>query len=78
MRIKLDEKATQLLSQLAVGVAVRVRRTMARTRASPRLWAERLECERIDLGKGKRLIAKQGRLNQKYQITVPEDLNGAV
>src|SRR5581483_10218027 len=33
-------------------------------------WAERLERDRIDLGKGKRLIAKQGRLNSKYQITV--------
>ena len=41
-------------------------------------WGERLERDRINLGKGKRLIAKQGRLNRKYQITVPEDLNGAV
>jgi hypothetical protein len=41
-------------------------------------WAEALQRERIDLGKGKRLIAKQGRLNRKYQITVPEDLSGAV
>jgi hypothetical protein len=41
-------------------------------------WLERVQRDRIDLGKGKRLIAKQGRLNRKYQITVPEDLNGTV
>jgi hypothetical protein len=41
-------------------------------------WVDRLDPSRINLGKGKRLIAKQGRLNRKYQITVPENLNGAV
>lgn len=34
-------------------------------------WFGRMDSSRIDLGKGKRQIYKGGRLNQKYQITVP-------
>lgn len=35
-------------------------------------WFGRLDSSRIDLGKGKRQIYHGGRLNQKYQITVPD------
>lgn len=35
-------------------------------------WFGRLDSSRFDLGKGKRQIYKGGRLNQKYQITVPK------
>lgn len=37
-------------------------------------WAKRLERERIDLGRGKRQIAKGGRLDPTYKITVPSDM----
>lgn len=37
-------------------------------------WLKQTDVGKFDLGKGKRLIAKSGRFNQKYQITVPEDL----
>jgi len=39
-------------------------------------WLKRLDPSRIEIGKGKRVIAKGGRLDTKYQITVPEALHG--
>jgi len=39
-------------------------------------WLKKLKKEDFDLGKGKRMLVKGGKLNQAYQITVPEDLNG--
>ena len=38
-------------------------------------WLDHIERERIDLGKGKRMLVKGGKLDPKYQITVPGDLN---
>lgn len=38
-------------------------------------WLGGIDPSKIDLGKGKRLIAKGGRLNQDWQITVPEDMD---
>ncbi|RYG25890.1 hypothetical protein EON82_05495 [bacterium] len=37
-------------------------------------WRKRLDTSRIDLGAGKRVIAKGGRLDKKYNITVPHEL----
>ena len=39
-------------------------------------WLKRLKKSAIDLGKGKRMLAKGGKLDPNYQITVPEDLDG--
>jgi hypothetical protein len=39
-------------------------------------WLKRLKKEAIDLGSGKRMLAKGGVLDPTYQITVPADLNG--
>ena len=39
-------------------------------------WAKRIRQENIDLGKGKRMLVKGGKLDPTYQITVPEDLVG--
>ncbi|WP_316213918.1 MULTISPECIES: type IV toxin-antitoxin system AbiEi family antitoxin domain-containing protein [unclassified Bradyrhizobium] len=39
-------------------------------------WLKSLKKEKFDLGTGKRLLVKGGKLDQAYQITVPEDLNG--
>lgn len=39
-------------------------------------WLKHLDIEAIDIGSGKRVIAKSGRLDSKYQITVPENLDG--
>ncbi len=38
-------------------------------------WLTRLDRSRIDLGKGKRMLARGGKLDSAYQITVPEDLD---
>ncbi|MCK1381553.1 type IV toxin-antitoxin system AbiEi family antitoxin domain-containing protein, partial [Bradyrhizobium sp. 24] len=38
-------------------------------------WLKRLDKQKVDLGKGKRLVAKGGRLDQTYQITVPESFH---
>jgi hypothetical protein len=38
-------------------------------------WLEHIKRDKIDLGKGKRMLVKGGKLDLKYQITVPEDLN---
>jgi hypothetical protein len=39
-------------------------------------WLKRLDRKSIDLGKGKRMLVKGGRLDPKYLITVPGDLDG--
>jgi hypothetical protein len=36
-------------------------------------WLEHIKRDKIDLGKGKRMLVKGGKLDPKYQITVPED-----
>lgn len=38
-------------------------------------WFQHLDLSQVDLGKGKRAIGTGGRLNVKYQITLPEDLD---
>lgn len=39
-------------------------------------WLKHLDKSAIDLGSGKRMLAKGGKLDPTYQITVPEDLDG--
>jgi hypothetical protein len=40
-------------------------------------WLQRLDRSGIDLGKGKRMLVRGGKLNTKYKITVPEKLDGS-
>ena len=35
-------------------------------------WLKRVQLNAIDLGKGKRMVTRGGRLDKRYQITVPE------
>lgn len=35
-------------------------------------WVKKLDLSKVDFGKGKRMIVKGGRLDTKYNITVPE------
>jgi hypothetical protein len=42
----------------------------------PHGWRRQLRAEDFDLGSGKRVLAKGGKLDPRYQITVPEDLDG--
>ena len=39
-------------------------------------WLRRLNKDSVDLGKGKRMLIRGGRLDPAYLITVPEDLDG--
>ncbi len=44
----------------------------------PHAWLKRLEKTAIDLGKGKRMLVPEGRLDPVYLITVPKDLNAVL
>ena len=37
-------------------------------------WFEALDLDKVDLGSGKRVIAKGGVYDKKYQITIPAEL----
>lgn len=39
-------------------------------------WCKKLSPGDFDLGSGKRVLARHGKLNKKYQITVPEEMHG--
>ncbi|MCK5664782.1 MAG: type IV toxin-antitoxin system AbiEi family antitoxin [Thiotrichaceae bacterium] len=39
-------------------------------------WSHKLDYRKLDLGKGKRVIASKGKLDNKFLITVPEHLHG--
>lgn len=39
-------------------------------------WLKPLKNEKFDLGTGKRMLVKGGKLDQAHQITVPEDMHG--
>lgn len=41
-------------------------------------WLKQIDREKVDLGKGKRMLVKGGKLDPKYLITVPEDLSAPV
>lgn len=40
-------------------------------------WFNKLDVRAFDLGKGKRVVFSGGKLDRKYQITVPEHLHGS-
>lgn len=40
-------------------------------------WRRQIRDDRVDLGKGKRMLVRGGKLDSRYLITVPEDLNGS-
>jgi len=38
-------------------------------------WLKRIDRAAVDLGKGKRMLAKDGKLDHAYQITVPQNID---
>ena len=41
-------------------------------------WLQKLDRSTINLGKGKRVLVRGGKLDTKYNITVPKDLDGGL
>jgi hypothetical protein len=41
-------------------------------------WLQKLDHSKIDLGKGKRMLVEGGKLDSKYNITVPENMSGNI
>jgi hypothetical protein len=41
-------------------------------------WLQRLDPSKVDLGKGKRMLVRGGKLDPKYNITVPEKLDAGI
>ena len=41
-------------------------------------WLPQIDQTKVNLGKGKRMLVKGGKLDPKYLITVPGDLNAPV
>jgi hypothetical protein len=41
-------------------------------------WLPQIDRTKVNLGKGKRMLVKGGKLDPKYLITVPDDLNAPV
>ncbi len=53
--------------------SVKVKRLfMYLAQACNHAWVSKLDLSKVDFGKGKRMIVKGGRLDAKYNITVPE------
>lgn len=40
-------------------------------------WFDRLDLGSVDLGRGKRMLVRGGKLDSKYRITMPEDIDAA-
>jgi len=40
-------------------------------------WLNKLDREGVDLGRGKRMLVKGGKLDPKFNIIVPESINAA-
>ena len=41
-------------------------------------WLQKIDRSAVNLGKGKRMLVRGGKLDPKYNITVPENLDGGV
>ena len=41
-------------------------------------WLNRLDTKGIDLGSGKRMLVRGGKLDKKFNITVPETMDAGV
>jgi hypothetical protein len=72
-----DLSARRLQTQLEACASVKVKRLFLFFADRHRhVWRSRLDVSRINLGSGKRVLVKGGRLDPTYHITVPSDLGG--
>jgi hypothetical protein len=65
-----------LQSLLEQNVSIKVKRLfLYMAEKANHTWLEALDMSKISLGAGKRAVVRNGVLNTKYQIIIPEDLN---
>jgi len=69
----LRPRLVQLLLEQCRSVKVK-RLFMVLAEACNHAWVGKLDLSRVDFGKGKRMIVKGGRLDAKYNITVPDTI----
>lgn len=77
MESLVDLRPRRMQQLLMVATSVKVKRLFLFFADRHRLqWLSRIDRDKIELGSGKRVIAKGGKLDKTYQITVPEEMYG--
>ena len=72
-----DLSPRRLQALLGACAGVKVKRFFFFSAARHRhAWRARVDNSRVDLGSGKRVLVKGGKLDPRYNITVPADLGG--
>jgi hypothetical protein len=66
----LRSRLVQSLLERCVSVKVK-RLFMLLAENSKHAWVQKVDLSKVDFGKGKRTLAKGGRFDSKYNITVP-------
>jgi len=69
-------RPARVMSLLMACASVKVKRLfLALAERHQHQWLAHLDLSRVDLGKGKRMLAPGGKLHPKYLITLPDDLD---
>ena len=71
----LRPRLVQTLMESCVSVKVK-RLFMLLAETCKHAWVKKVDLSRVDFGKGKRTLVKDGRYDPKYQITVPNTEDG--
>jgi len=73
--VNLSPRRTQLLLESCKNIKVK-RLFFFFAERHQHKWLGQIKRKNIDLGKGKRMLVRGGKLDTKYQITVPEEFSG--
>lgn len=69
-------RPARVMSLLMACASVKVKRLfLALAERHQHQWLAHLDLSKVDLGKGKRMLAPGGKLHPKYLITLPDDLD---
>lgn len=69
-------RPARVMTLLEACTSVKVKRLfLALAERHAHQWLAHLDLSRVDLGKGKRMLAPGGKLHPKYLITLPDDLD---
>lgn len=71
-----NARPARVMTLLEACTSVKVKRLfLALAERHAHQWLAHLDLSRVDLGKGKRMLAPGGKLHPKYLITLPDDLD---